>query len=131
MRCGGVLSGGEPERALTKSMFRLIVLQGIAALLVALIAWVVGGSAAAWSALLGGAACLVPNGLFALRLAAAARRPQGPSAATFFVGEFLKVASTVALLALIVWAYRDLVWLAMIAAVIVTLKSYLVALIWR
>jgi hypothetical protein len=47
------------------------------------------------------------------------------------VGEFLKVASTVALLALVVWAYRDLVWLAMIASVIVTLKSYLIALIWR
>lgn len=113
------------------SMFRLVLLQGIAALLVTVIAWIAGGGAAAWSALLGGAACVVPNGLFALRLAAAARRPQGTSAATFFVGEFLKIASTVALLLLIVWAYRDLVWLAMIAAVIVTLKSYLIALIWR
>ena len=112
-------------------MFRLILLQGIAALLVTLVAWLLGGSAAAWSALLGGAACVVPNGLFALRLAAAARRPQGAGMATFFVGEFLKVASTVMLLGLIVWAYRDLVWLAMIAAVIVTLKSYLIALIWR
>lgn len=112
-------------------MFRLILLQGIAALLVALIAWAVGGEAAALSALAGGLACVVPNGLFALRLAAAARRPQGTSVATFFVGEFLKVASTVALLALVVWAYRDLVWLAMIAAVIVTLKSYLIAVIWR
>jgi ATP synthase protein I len=73
----------------------------------------------------------VPNGLFALRLSAAARRPQGTSAATFFVGEFLKVGSTVALLALAAWAYRDLVWLAMIGAVIVTLKSYFIALIWR
>jgi len=112
-------------------MFRLILLQGMAALLVALIAGLVGGSAAAWSALAGGAACVVPNGLFALRLAAAARRPQGASVATFFVGEFLKVASTVALLALAAWAYRDVVWLAMIAAVIVTLKSYFIALIWR
>lgn len=112
-------------------MFRWVLLQGIAALLVTLIAWVLGGAAAAWSALLGGAACMVPNGLFALRLAAAARRPRGTSVATFFVGEFLKVASTVALLALIVWTYRDLVWLAMIAAVIATLKSYLIALIWR
>jgi hypothetical protein len=31
----------------------------------------------------------------------------------------------------VVWAYRDLVWLAMIVAIIVTLKSYLIALIWR
>jgi ATP synthase protein I len=112
-------------------MFRVVLLQGIAALLVALIAWAVGGKAAGWSALGGGLACAVPNGLFALRLAAAARRPQGTSAGTFFVGEVLKVASTVALLALLVWGYRDLVWLAMIAAVIVTLKSYFIALIWR
>jgi len=112
-------------------MFRVVLLQGIAALLATLVAWALGGAAAAWSALAGGMACVVPNGLFALRLAMAARRPQGTSAATFFVGEVLKVASTVALLALAVWAYRDLVWLAMIAAVIVTLKSYVIALIWR
>ena len=112
-------------------MFRLILLQGIAAVLVTLVAWALGGEAAALSALAGGLACVLPNGLFALRLAAAARRPQGPGVATFFVGEFLKVASTVALLALVVWAYRDLVWLAMIASVIVTLKSYLIALMWR
>lgn len=112
-------------------MYRLILLQAIAAAIVALLAWALGGAAAGWSALAGGAACVVPNGLFALRLAAAARRPQGASAATFFVGEFVKVASTVALLALLIWAYRDLVWLAMIIAVIVTLKSYFIALIWR
>ena len=112
-------------------MFRVVLLQGIAALLATLVAWALGGAAAAWSALAGGVACVLPSGLFALRLAMAARRPQGTSAATFFVGEVLKVASTVALLALVVWAYRDLVWLAMIAAVIVTLKSYVIALIWR
>ncbi len=112
-------------------MFRVVLLQALASLLVALIAWAVGGPAAGLSALAGGLACVLPNGLFALRLAAAARRPQGTSAATFFVGEFVKVVSTVALLLLVVWAYRDLVWLAMIVAVIVTLKSYFVALIWR
>lgn len=112
-------------------MFRVVLLQGIAALLATLVAWALGGAAAAWSALAGGVACVLPNGLFAMRLAMAARRPQGTSAATFFVGEVVKVASTVALLALVVWAYRDLVWLAMIAAVIVTLKSYVIALIWR
>lgn len=112
-------------------MFRVVLLQALATLLAATVAWAVGGPAAGLSALAGGAACVVPNGLFALRLAAAARRPQGTTAATFFVGEFVKVVSTVALLLLVVWAYRDLVWLALIAAVIVTLKSYFVALIWR
>lgn len=112
-------------------MFRLVLLQVVATAIVSLLALLIAGPAAALSAALGGAACFVPNALFALRLTAAARRPGGPGVATFFVGEFLKVGSTVALLALIVWAYQDLVWLALIIAVIASLKSYLVALVWR
>ena len=84
-------------------MFRVVLLQCVAALLATLVAWALGGPAAAWSALAGGIACVAPNALFALRLAAAARRPQGTAAATFFVGEFLKVASTLALLALVLF----------------------------
>lgn len=111
-------------------MFRVVGLQILATAVVAAIAWPLGGPAAAFSALLGGAACFVPNALFALRLAAAARRPGGTGVGTFFVGEFVKVGSTIALLALIAWAYRDVVWLALIAAVIATLKSYIVALMF-
>jgi ATP synthase protein I len=85
------------------------------------------------SALLGGAACVVPNGLFALKLAASARRQgtkeTGP--AVFLVGEFVKVASTVALLALVVATYPKLNWLAMIVGIIVVLKSYLLALLFK
>ncbi|MFN7570045.1 MAG: ATP synthase subunit I [Betaproteobacteria bacterium] len=112
-------------------MFRIVGLQIAGTALVAVIAWAVGGGSAAVSALLGGAACFVPNGLFALRLAVASRRPGGADAATFFVGEFVKLGSTVALLALAIWAYRDMVWLALVASIVVTLKSYLVALAWR
>jgi ATP synthase protein I len=112
-------------------MFRIVGLQILATAVVALLAWPLGGSAAAASAVLGGAAVFLPNGLFALRLAAAARRPQATSAATFFVGEFVKLGSTVALLALAVWAYEDVVWLALIVAIIAALKSYLIALLWR
>lgn len=108
-------------------MFRIVGLQLLATLVVALIAWPAGGANAAVSALLGGAACVVPNALFALRLAAAARRPQGTSLGTFFVGEFVKLGSTVALLALIGWLWKDVVWLALIVAVVAALKSYLIA----
>lgn len=112
-------------------MFRLVALQVLATFAVALIAWPIGGAAAALSALAGGAACFLPNGLFALRLALSARSPRGPSVATFFVGEFVKLGSTVALLAAVAWAWPNVVWLALIAAVIAALKSYLIALIWR
>jgi ATP synthase protein I len=113
------------------SMFRIVGLQILATAIVSLAAWPLGGSAAAISALLGGAACFVPNGMFALRLAIAGRRPRGSSAAAFFAGEFVKVGSTVGLLALIAWAYPDVVWLALIVAVIAALKSYLIAFLWR
>ena len=111
-------------------MFRVVVLQVVATLVVALLAALVSGQAAAVSALLGGAAGFVPNGLFALRLAAAARSGRS-GIGTFFVGEFVKVGSTVALVALIAWSYRDVVWPALVFAVIAALKSYLIALIWR
>jgi len=110
-------------------MFRLVGLQILATAIVALLAGLIGGVPAAVSAALGGAAVCLPNGLFALRLAASARG--GANVATFFVGEFVKLGSTVALLALIAWAWKDVVWLAMIAAIIVTLKSYLIALLLR
>jgi ATP synthase protein I len=111
-------------------MFRVVVLQVLATLAVALLAALVSGTPAAISALLGGAACFVPNGLFALRLASAARSGRG-GVGTFFVGEFVKVGSTVGLIALIAWTYRDVVWPALVFAVIAALKSYLIALFWR
>lgn len=112
-------------------MFRIVFLQILTTLVVSLAAGAIGGVHAAVSALLGGAACFIPNGLFALKLHAAGRRPQGTSAAVFLVGEFVKVVSTLALLALIVATYRDLVWLAMLASIIVVLKSYVLALLFR
>lgn len=112
-------------------MFRVVFLQILATVVVSLVAGLLGGPHAAISALLGGAACAVPNGLFALKLAAAARRPQGTSPAVFLVGEFVKVVSTLALLALIVAFYKEVVWLAMLVSVIVVLKSYILALLVR
>jgi ATP synthase protein I len=47
---------------------------------------------------------------------------------TFFIGELIKIALTIALLGAVVWLYRDLNWLALIAAFIVTLKSYIILL---
>jgi ATP synthase protein I len=112
-------------------MFRVVFLQILTTVIVSLVAGLLGGSHAAISALLGGAACVVPNGLFALKLAASARRPQGNSPAVFLIGEFVKVVSTLALLGLIVAFYKDLVWLALLGSVIVVLKSYVLTLLVR
>ena len=80
------------------------------------------------SALLGGLCCVVPNGVFALRLYIGSKKPGTISPMTFFFGEFTKIAFTIALLAAVVVGYRDLNWLALIAAFIVALKSYIILL---
>lgn len=109
-------------------MLRLILTQLATTLAAAVAAATFGGVHAFYSALLGGLCCVVPNGLFALRLYVSARRPGTLNPMTFFFGEFTKIAMTVALLALVVWWYRELNWLALIAAFIVALKSYIILL---
>ena len=109
-------------------MLRLVLTQLATTLLAAAAAGVTGGQHAFVSALLGGLCCVVPNGLFALRLYVGALKPGTLSPMTFFFGEFTKIALTVALLAAVVLWYRDLNWLALIAAFIVALKSYIILL---
>ena len=109
-------------------MLRVVFLQFVATLIVGVIAGALGGIPAFFSAILGGLCCVVPNGLFALRLFSAAQKPGGADANTFFIGEFVKIALTVALLGATAWLYRDLNWLALLAAFIVAAKSYIILL---
>jgi ATP synthase protein I len=76
------------------------------------------------SAALGGVVVVIPNLLFALSLWAAARSGRA-SVAGFFVGEFFKVAATLALLVIVAGAYRDLHWLALLAGLVLALKANL------
>ena len=110
-------------------MFRAVLLQVAATLVVAVIAGILAGKHGAVSAALGGAAIVLPNSLFALRLFAESRKPGGASPAAFFIGEFMKVAATIALLAAAASLYRDMHWLALIAGLVVALKANLLALL--
>ena len=83
-----------------------------------------------FSAVLGGLCCVVPNGLFALRLFSAAQRGKA-NPMTFMLGEFIKIALTVTLLGVTAWLYRDLNWFALIGGFIVALKSYIILLFRR
>lgn len=109
-------------------MRTVVVTQFAVAVLVAVIAGALGGSHAWWSALMGGLSCAVPNALFALRLFASARKPGGATPAVFFIGEFAKIFSTIALMGAVVWWYRDLHWPAFVAAVVAVLNGYLILL---
>lgn len=109
-------------------MLRLVLLQLVTTVIVSGIAGLLGGIHALLSALLGGLCCVVPNGLFALRLFASTQKPGAANPMTFFIGEFIKIALTLAMLFAVAWLYRDLNWLALIAAFIVALKSYIILL---
>jgi ATP synthase protein I len=108
-------------------MLRLILLQLATTLVASAIAGWVGGLPALFSTLLGGFCCVVPNGLFALRLFASSRKGTA-NPMTFFIGEFIKIALTIALLGAVAWFYHGLNWLALLVGFIVALKSYLILL---
>jgi ATP synthase protein I len=109
-------------------MLRIVVLQLMTTVVAGAVAALIGGRHALFSALLGGLCCVVPNGLLALRLFAETKKPGNANPMTFFIGEFIKIALTIALLGAVAWLYRDLNWLALIAAFIVALKSYILLL---
>lgn len=106
-------------------MAQAVLWQAATVFIIAVIAAVAGGMHAAFSALLGGLACLVPNAWFAWRLSIESRRPGGATMQGFFVGEFTKLAITVALLLTVGKLVHDLNWLAFIVGFIASLKSYL------
>ena len=110
-------------------MGKAVLLQALLTVAIAGVAALVGGRAAGWSAALGGLACVIPNALFALRRGIEVRRPGGVAAHTVLVGEFVKVALTIALLWMIAHHARGLDWLAMIIGVIAAVKSYLLLLL--
>jgi ATP synthase protein I len=89
-------------------MLRIVSLQLMATVVAGVAAALLGGRAAMFSAVLGGLCCVVPNGLFALRLFANAQRLGQANPMTFFIGEFIK--------------------LALIGGFIVALKSYIILL---
>ncbi len=109
-------------------MLRVVLLQLATTVIVSGIAGLLGGLPALLSALLGGLCCVVPNGVFALRLFANTQKAEAANPMSFFIGEFIKIALTVALLGATAWLYRDLNWLALIAGFIVALKSYIILL---
>ena len=109
-------------------MLRIILMQLVAVMVVTCVAGFFGGVSALWSALLGGMCCFIPNGLFALRLYTSARKPGGVNPMTFFFGESIKIATTLALMGAVVWLYHGVNWLAFMLSFIVVLKSYLILL---
>ncbi len=120
------LFGPRVDRPSRVTPLRVVAAQIALSVLVALVVWLFFGQSlhAALSALLGGAACWVPGGLFALYLKRAGSR----SRMALVAGEALKTGMTLALFVVIGETYHEVHWLPMLAAYAVGLKAYWVAL---
>ena len=87
------------------------------------------GAESAASLLLGGAAAIIPNGLFALRLWLQKGRSPESYPVVFLIGEFVKIGLTIGLLAAVVKWVEPISWLALLTGLIVALKMPLFALL--
>lgn len=118
------LNGGVGCRVL-KVVFLQIAVLLLAAVLV--FPWL--GWRGTQSTLAGGLAYLLPNLFFVVRLRLSAKRGTA-NAATFFVGELIKVLATIALLVL---AHRlfDVHWLALLIGLFAALKANLFAFLLK
>jgi len=112
-------------------MFKTVLLQLCATMVAAIIAGLVAGRGAAGWAALGGAVYVLPSFLFALRLNAEAKRPQGPRPTVFLVGEFVKLAVTLSLLIAVVKSVPDVRWIPLMFGLVVALKANLFAFLIR
>jgi ATP synthase protein I len=100
-------------------------------LAVALAAWALTGrKTVAWSAAYGAMAVAIPTAIFACVLTAPrmARRSPTGAVARFFLWEVIKVALTVALLAVAPKMVTALSWPALLAGLALTMQVYWVAL---
>jgi ATP synthase protein I len=88
-----------------------------------LLSGLLAGQAGAVSAALGGFSCLLPNLWLWLRLSARRQGDSGVSPAAFFVGEFLKVAATIGLLAAAIRLYPALHWPSFLAGLVLAVQA--------
>ena len=116
------------------SVWRVVVLQAVVGLVVALGAWFLsaGNAAVALSAFYGAAIIAVPSALFALSIQLwLSKLKPGVAVYGFALGELLKIGLTIVLLFFVPRIVQPLSWPAMLIAVAVTLQVYWVALILR
>ena len=111
-------------------MLMAVLLQIASVLMLALGAALVSGWSSASYVVLGGAAAIIPNSLFALRLAFHRGRSAESYPVVFFLGQFAKIGLTVGLLAAMHKWLGPLQWLPLLLGLIVALKAPLFALLY-
>ncbi len=115
------------------SPWRVIAVQAVVGMLAALIGWLVTGrSEVGWSALYGAATVVLPGALMARGMTSklSSMAPVA-SAASFMVWEMVKIGVSLAMLVMASQVVQPLVWPALLAGLVVCIKVYWVALLWR
>ena len=115
------------------SPWRVVAGQVLVGALVALLAWLVSGKPpVGWSAGYGALAVVIPAALFARGLARQQAAPNAGAAMVGFFGwELAKLMLCIAMLALAPRLVPELNWLALLAGMVVTMKTYWIALLMR
>ncbi len=114
----------------SKSVTTTIGLQAGGVLIGGALAGALGGRDSALSFLIGGAAVTVPNAILGVYLWLKSGQMGALSAATFLVGEMVKLAGTVTVLYLAVREFgTTTIWLALVAGILVALKAQWLA-VW-
>jgi ATP synthase protein I len=119
------------ERDPSISPWRVVAAQAVAGVVCVAVVWAVTQRAsAAWSALYGAAATVIPGALLARGMT---RGTSGPvaSAAGFMFWEMLKVGVAIAMLVIAARVVADLSWPALLVTMVVCIKVNWVALLWR
>lgn len=113
--------------------WRVVLVQAAVGVIVALLAWAVFGKQEyGWSALYGAAVVVVPAALMARGMTSRlSGMSPGVSAVSFMVWEFAKIGVSVAMLVLAPRLVQSLSWPALLVALVLCMKVYWVALLWR
>lgn len=101
----------------------------VAALLAVLIT---GRQEMGWSVLYGAATVVVPGALMARGMTSRlTSMSPGTSAVSFMLWEMVKIAVSIAMLALAPRLVQNLVWPALLVSLVLCMKVYWIALLWR
>ena len=115
------------------SPWRVIAVQAAVGMVVAVVGFAVTArSDVAWSLLYGAATVVVPGALMARGMTSKlSSMAPGASAMSFMVWEFVKIGVSLAMLVVASRIVQPLVWPALLVGLVVCMKVYWVALLWR
>ena len=115
------------------SPWRVVAVQAAVGMVAALIGVAVTGkSAVGWSVLYGAATVVLPAALMARGMTSKlSSMAAGGSAVSFMLWEFVKIGVSLAMLVVAGRIVQPLVWPALLVGLVVCMKVYWVALLWR